>query len=93
MQPVTLYLTITSTTPSIAPDPLPVETGSPIPSGQAEMSPTEKARIAVRRADEAKIPIYRKNTWKEAVSRIKLVMDTVSQVVEVRPIFVLPLLY
>ncbi len=74
-------------------DPLPVETGTPIPSGQAEMSPTEKARIAVRRADEAKKPIDRPNTWKGAVSRIKWVMDTVSQVVEVRAISILPLLY
>ncbi len=74
-------------------DPLPVETGSPIPSGQGEMSPTEKALIAVRRADEAKKPIDRPNTWKGAVSRIKWVMDTVSQVVEVRAISILPLLY
>ena len=72
-------------------DPLPVET--PIPDGQAEMSPTEKALIAVRRADEAKKPIDRKNTWKGAVSRIKWVMDTVSPIAEVRAISILPLLY
>ncbi len=74
-------------------DPLPVQTDTPMPDGQAEVSLTEKALIAVRRADEAKKPIDRANTWKGAVSRIKWVMDTVSQVVEVRPIFVLPLLY
>ncbi len=72
-------------------DPLPVETGTPMPDRRADMSLSEKALIAVRRADEAKIPIYRKNTWKEAVSRIKLVMDTVSQVAEVRAISILPL--
>jgi len=75
-----------------SPDPLPVETGSPMPDSQAEMSPTEKALIAVRRADEAKKPIDRANTWRGAVSRIKWVMDTVSQVVEVRAISILPLL-
>jgi len=74
-------------------DPLPVETGTPMPDGQAEVSLAEKALIAVRCADEAKKPIDRANTWKGAVSRIKWVMDTVSQVVEVRPIFVLPLVY
>ncbi len=64
-----------------------------MPGGQAEMSPTEKALIAVRLADEAKEPIDRANTWKGAVSRIKWVMDTVSQVVEVRAISILPFLY
>ncbi len=74
-------------------DPLPVETGTPIPDSQAEMSPIEMALIAVRRADEAKKPIDRKNTWKGAVSRIKWVMDTVSPIAEVRAISILPLLY
>ncbi len=55
--------------------------------GQAEMSPTEKAQISLRRADEVKKPIDRKNTWKRAVSRIKWVMDTVSPIAEVRAIF------
>ena len=76
-----------------SPDLLSVKSGTPMPDGQAEVSLTEKALIAVRCADEAKKPIDRANTWKGAVSRIKWVMDTVSQVVEVRPIFVLPLVY
>ncbi len=59
---------------------------------QAETSPTEKALIAVRRADEAKKPIDRKKTWKGAVSRIKWVMDTVSPIAEVCTISILPLL-
>jgi len=74
-------------------DHLPVETGTPIPDGQAETSPTERALIAHRRADEAKKPIDRKNTWKGAVSRIKWVMDTVSPIAEVSAISILPLLY
>ncbi len=73
-------------------DPLPVEAGTPMPEGQAEMSLTEKALIALHRADEAKKPIERKNTWNGAVSRIKLVMDTVSPIAEVRAISILPLL-
>ncbi len=83
---------IKSTTPS--PDPLSVETGTPLPDGQAEMSSTEKALIALRRADEAKNfkPIDRANTWKGAISRIKWVMDTVSPITEVRVISILPLL-
>ncbi|KAH9018942.1 hypothetical protein EDB84DRAFT_1442270 [Lactarius hengduanensis] len=56
-------------------DPLPVEIATPMPDGQAEMSPTEKALIALHRADEAKKPVDRKNKWKGAVSRIKWVMD------------------
>jgi len=73
-----------------SPDPLPAETGTPMPEIQAEMS---QALIAVRRADEAKKPIDRANTWKGTVGRIKWVMDTVSEVVEVRTISILPLLY
>jgi len=60
--------------------------------GQAETSPTEKALIALRRADEAKKPIDRANTWKGAISRIKWVMDIVSPIAEVRAISILPLL-
>ncbi len=70
-------------------DPLPVDT---MPDSQAEMSPIEKARIALHRADEARKPIDRKNTWKRAVGRIKWVMDTVSPIAEVRAISILPLL-
>ena len=73
-------------------DPLPVETGPPIPESQAAMSLTEKALIAVRRADEAKKPIDRANTWKGAVSRIKWLMVTVSPIAEVRAISISPLL-
>jgi len=69
---------------SPSPDPLPVETGTPIS--------TEKALIAVRSADEAKKTIDRVNTWKRAISRIKWVMNTVSPIAEVRAISILPLL-
>ncbi len=66
-------------------DPLPVETGTPMLDG-AEIPPAEIALVALRRADEAKQPIDRKNTWKGAVRRIKWVMDTVSPIAEVRAI-------
>jgi len=75
-----------------SPGPLPVETGIPMPDVQAEMSPIEKALIALRRADEAKKPIDRADTWKGAMSGIKWVMDTVSLIAEVREISILPLL-
>ncbi len=65
------------------PDPVSVEAGAPMAHGQAKTSPTEKALIALRRADEAK-PIDRKNRWKGVVSRIKWVMDAVSPIAEVR---------
>ncbi len=86
---------IQSTTPERllpSPDPLSVETDTPMPVGQAEIPPIEKALIALRRADEAKKPIDRANTWKGVVSSIKWVMDTVSPIVEVRAIPILPLL-
>jgi len=63
-----------------------------MPYGQAEVSSTEKALIALRRADEAKTPIDRANTWEGAISRIKWVMDTVSSIAEVRATSILPLL-
>ncbi len=75
-----------------SPYPLSVETGAYMPDGRAEMSPTEKALIALRRADEAKKPIDRANTLEGAISRIKWVMDTVSPIAEVRAISILPLL-
>ncbi len=75
-----------------SPDPLSVEAGTLMAHGQAETSPTEKALIALRRADEAKKPIDRANTWKGAISRIKWVMDIVSPIAEVRAISILPLL-
>ena len=75
-----------------SPDPLSVETGASMPDGRAEMSLTEKALIALRRADEAKKPIDPANTWEGAISRIKWVMDTVSPIAEVRAISILPLL-
>jgi len=86
---------IQSTAPEplfLSSDPLPVGTGTPMPDSRAEMLPNEKALIALRRADEAKKPIDRKNKWKGAVSRIKWVMDTVSPIAEVRPISILPFL-
>ncbi len=63
-----------------------------MPNGQAEMSPTQKALIALRRADEAKKPIDGASTWKGAISRIKWVMDTVGPIAEVRAVSILPLL-
>jgi len=75
--PITLFLTITDTRK---------------PEGQAKMSLIKRVLIALRRADEAKKAIDRKNTWKEAVRRIKWVMDTVSPIAEVRTISILPLL-
>ncbi len=60
-----------------------------MPDGRAETSPTEKAQIALDRADEAKKPIDRKNTWKGTVMRIKWVMDTISPIAEVRTISIL----
>ena len=78
---------------SPSPDPLSVEAGAPTAHGQAKTSPTEKALVALRRADEATKPIDRKNTWKGAVSRIKWVMDIVSPIAEVRPVSIRPLLY
>ena len=76
-----------------SPDPLSVDTGTPaVPDGLTEMSPTEKALITLRRADEAKKPIDRVNTWKGAMSGIKWAMDTVSPIAKVRAISILPLL-
>ena len=63
-----------------------------MPDVQTEMSPSEKAQIALRRADEAKKPIDRADTWNGTISRIKWVMDTVSPITEVRAVFILPLL-
>jgi len=75
-----------------SPDPLSVEAGTLMAHGQAKTSPTEKALVALCRADEAKKPIGRKNTWKGVVSRIRWAMDTVSPIAEVRAISILPLL-
>ncbi len=74
-----------------SPDPLSIETSTPMPDRQ-EMSPTEKARIALRRADKVKKPIDGANTWKRAIRRIKRVMDTVSPIAGVRAISVFPFL-
>ena len=78
---------------SSAPEPLlpssdspSVKTGTPMSDGQAEMSPTGKALIALHRVDEAKKPIDRVNTWKGVVRRIKWVTDTLSPIAEVRAI-------
>jgi len=75
-----------------SPDPFSVEAGTLMADGQAKTSPTEKALVALRRADEAKKPIGRKNTWKGAVSRIRWAMNTVSPIAEVSAISILPLL-
>ncbi len=77
--------------PLPSPDTLPVGTGTPMPDGQPEMSPTEEALIAVRQADKAKNSIDLANTWEGTISRIKWVMDTVGPIAEVRPISILPL--
>ncbi|KAH9030584.1 hypothetical protein EDB83DRAFT_1849522 [Lactarius deliciosus] len=68
-----------------SPDPLSVETGTPAPDSQAETSTVERARIALRDAEEAKQPIDGVNAWNGAMSRIKWVMDTVSPVAELHP--------
>src|SRR6267378_7122315 len=89
---------LTPTQPA-APEPLippsghlAVEIGTAIPQGQADISPSEKALLAVRDAEKAMKPINHVNTatWKSAVSKIKRVMDTLSQVADVRTISVLP---
>ncbi|KAH8985381.1 hypothetical protein EDB92DRAFT_1368783 [Lactarius akahatsu] len=70
---------------SASPDPLSVETGTPAPDSQAETSTVERARVALRDAEEAKKPIDGVNAWNGAMSRIKWVMDTVSPVAELHP--------
>ncbi|KAH8992358.1 hypothetical protein EDB92DRAFT_560619 [Lactarius akahatsu] len=65
-----------------SPDPLSIETDT---HGQDKTSSTEKALVALRLVDEAKKPIDRKNRWKEAISRIKWVMDIVSPIAELSP--------
>ncbi len=63
---------------------LPVETGTTMSHGQAEMSHTDDPLITLRRADEAVKLIDPLNTWERAVGRIKWVMDTLSPITEVR---------
>ncbi|KAH9017272.1 hypothetical protein EDB85DRAFT_678770 [Lactarius pseudohatsudake] len=60
-------------------DPLPVETGAPMPDGQVEMLPTERATLRVNEAEN------QVNGWNGAISRIKWVMDTVGPVAELHP--------
>ncbi|KAH9051359.1 hypothetical protein EDB83DRAFT_1306557 [Lactarius deliciosus] len=71
---------------SASPDPLSVETGTPAPDSQAETSTVERARIALRHAEEAKKPIVGVNTRDEVISRIKWLMDTVSPVAGLHPL-------
>ncbi len=83
---------IQSTAPeplSPSPDPLSV---APLPDGQAETSTAEKAHTALLRADETTKLIDGANAWKGAISGIKMVMDTVSPIAEVRTISTFPLL-
>ncbi|KAH9024625.1 hypothetical protein EDB85DRAFT_269188 [Lactarius pseudohatsudake] len=68
-----------------SPDPLSVETSTPAPDSQAETSTVERARIALRHAEEAKRPIDGVNTRNGVISRIKWLMDTVSPVAELHP--------
>ncbi|KAH9024628.1 hypothetical protein EDB85DRAFT_2150360 [Lactarius pseudohatsudake] len=68
-----------------SPDPLSVETSTPAPDSQAETSTVERARIAFRRAEEAKKPIDGVNTRNGVITRIKWLMDTVSPVAELHP--------
>ncbi|KAI9444409.1 hypothetical protein BJY52DRAFT_1420768 [Lactarius psammicola] len=63
-----------------SPDPLSVKADTPM--AHAKASPTEKALTALRRADEVKKPIDRKNTWKGVVSRVQWMMDIVSPIAE-----------
>ena len=67
----------------------PVETGNNIPQSQEEMSPTgtKNPLLALDRADEDMkriVPIDESNMWKDAVKRIKWVMDTLGPLAEVR---------
>ncbi len=88
-----------TTTQPAAPEPLfpppghlAVDIGTAIPQGQAEISPSEKALLAVHDAEEVMKPIEHVNTvkWRSVVSKIKWVMDTLSSVAEVRTISILP---
>jgi hypothetical protein len=78
--------TVASASEALSPstDYLPVESGTPAPPTaycQAEMSPTKKA---LHDANDAMKTMNIYDTWDNAVSRIKWVMDTVSPVAGVR---------
>ncbi|KAH9050633.1 hypothetical protein EDB84DRAFT_1591706 [Lactarius hengduanensis] len=60
-------------------DPLPVEPGTPI-------LVRENAAVALRHVDNTMRSVDLANTWRGAVSGIKLVMDSVSQVAELHPL-------
>jgi hypothetical protein len=72
--------------PSPPPDHPPVQSSTPVPQDQAEMSLSEKAQISLDRADEAEKSIGGSNTWQGIVEKIKFVMNTLSPVTRVRVI-------
>jgi hypothetical protein len=72
--------------PSPPPDHPPVQSSTPVPQDQAEMSLSEKAQISLDRADEAEKSIGGSNTWQGIVEKIKFVMNTLSPVAGVRVI-------
>jgi len=68
-----------------------VESGNTMPQGREEVlsTSTKSPRFALDRADEAMkriVPIGRSNTLERAVGTIKLVMDTLGPIAEVRVI-------
>jgi hypothetical protein len=75
--------------PSPPPDHPPVQSSTPVPQDQAEMSLSEKAQISLDRADEAEKSIGGSNTWQGVVEKIKWVMNTLSPVAGVRVINIL----
>jgi hypothetical protein len=67
----------------------PIQSSTPIPRDQAEMSLSEKAQFSLDRAVQAEKTIDRSNTWQGVVEKIKFVMDTLSPVAGVRVIDIL----
>ena len=90
-QPVTLYITVSTTAPDPYDGPQKIPTED-VDSPAEETSPTEDFLFTLDRADEATkfiVPIDRSTTWGRAVKSINWVMDTLSPIAEVR---VMPLL-
>ncbi|KAH9059819.1 hypothetical protein EDB87DRAFT_1577354 [Lactarius vividus] len=100
MQPVTLYLTVTTSTnmtthpgSTAGADIETLSYSKDLPSGiTASVPPVadgsagiSPAKNALRNADEAMTTIKLSNTWEGALERIKWVMDTVSSVAELHP--------
>ena len=68
------------------PEHTPIQSSTPVPQDQAELSFAEKAQIGLDRADKAEESIDGSNTWQGVVERVKLVMDALSPVAGVRVI-------